>query len=245
MHLKALDRGRLPQLKLYDPDWDTKGNEQTCVPPEQLDSRLGHRSGPGHKVSERLTPELLRVVELARCLPGEERYQRLMNLARRVSGLPEKPDQRTLRLMLDAWNTSSGHPATGRWKARLWSDFRRYLKGVRVPLGTTIRDAVRMARVRKAPAWTARYAYKPELVLMVKLCAKLSEISTGGVFPLSVRTAAEAVVTSRTDAARMLDQLRGDGVLEMVEKGKQGSRSRVASTWRYRGRPSQTEAGEE
>jgi len=63
----------------------------------------------------------------------------------------------------------------------------------------------------------------------------LEQHAGGKPWPLGVRAAAEAVGTSKSDAARKLLALVRAGVLVRVRKGARGAASKVASEWRFVG----------
>lgn len=250
-------RDGYPRLRLFDPERITKGVSSLCDPEQTADHKEG---GADHKdlrgvppppvavafpgvaaprlrqeVSEAgLPPELHRVAELSRCRSRRDRSRGLLELARRVKGLPVMPDQGTLRMILAAWCGASGGIEIS---PKMWSEFRRLIRVAKHPIGVTLADAVRAAKASAAPEWVSRYADKPELVLLVKICRQLAGEYPNGVFPLSVRTAAAVADTSFRDARQMLERLRADGVLGLVEKGEIGPRSKMGSTWRYVGLP--------
>jgi hypothetical protein len=173
-------------------------------------------------------------IERSKVRPGDDRYRQLFDLARRLRALPTfKPSGPLLQWIAREWNSRGCHRADGRWLDQLPGQLALALRRVKQPKGAGFAGLVAQAKRLSPPACAARYADKPEQVLLVKLCLVLDRHAGGEPWPLSVRLAQQAVGTSRGDAHRMLQELERDGVIILASKGRQGPASRQASTWRF------------
>lgn len=192
----------------------------------------------GKQECARRLPEAIETaIERAKVKPGEDRYKKLLELARRIKGLRgvNCGDRSLMKRIVLAWNAKSCHAATGRYLAELPKAFLRRLQGVTTPTGTHFAQFVDAASRLPTPRCAVFYEDKPALVLLVKLCSSLDDNASGNGFPLSVRQARDAVGGSRSDVHRMLQRLETDQVIRVVEKGVRGTTQGKATTWEYVG----------
>jgi hypothetical protein len=187
-----------------------------------------------------LPPKLKRMALQCRCDRSEDMNKKIMELARRLKALPKLPDTPALKAMLWFWNDANRFKVSPKRIGELVQRIRRLCRDVvNRPIGEVMTGLAFSARTAvlegRIPQCAEPYRDKPETVLLVVLSKVLADHAGGHAFPLSVRTAAEATGTSKGDAERALNRLRADGVLERVVRGMVGPKSKIASTFRYRG----------
>lgn len=228
-----------PNIRLFVPEDDgqehgTQQADGTQIGPG-TQTTLGHKQIT-HANHDFFSRQVVLAIQKARVLSGDKRSRKMFELACRLKGIPGfDPTPANLKRVLRTWNNASVPPATGRWKKQLWKQFNEAWRRVEYPFGQNFRDLVEKSRVKRLPAWAAHYRGKRKLAKLpqlIKLCVVLEKNLEGKPWALSLRMVMEALDVGKGTAERMMQKLREDGVIILVEAGKRGSHSQVASTWR-------------
>jgi hypothetical protein len=175
--------------------------------------------------------------------PGQ-RHRKLFDLARRLKGmahLTDAPVGNLAGIVRGWWNRALPIITTKDWEST-WKDFRDAWKEVKHPIGQDpIHEMIRAAASADEPAESSSYC-RAEVKRLVRVCRDMQtvcEIRGSDRFFLACRTAAIECGFSGPNgyriAARWLKRLVADGVLELVQAGIGGTKSRLASEYRFKG----------
>jgi len=116
-----------------------------------------------------------------------------------------------------------------------WAEFIRAWKNAKLPLGVKMSEILSRAEAAPLPVEALNYESEEVRRLLV-LCRELQRMHGAKPFFLACRKAGEALELDHVSASRWLNVLVADGILEVVEKGRQAKSARRATRFRYLGK---------
>ena len=160
-----------------------------------------------------------------------QRNDRLFSLARHVKAMRPAPTPDELRCIVRAWHVQAT-PAIGTLGFTVsLAEFMSAFDRVKQPHGATMGAIIGSIDNIPLPGGIDRLGYEAAGNLLVRICAALQAHEGAGVFFLGARQAGELVGVPFTDANRMMQTLRLDGVIELVTKGAGKKASRYRFVW--------------
>ncbi len=169
------------------------------------------------------------------CLPAAagHRHSCIFRLARKLKAFGELKDQptKTLKPIVRQWyDLALPHITTKEWEDTWW-DFEETWQSIKFAEGEGIMtDILERAKAAELPEAAQQYE-SPKVRLLVCFCRELQHHAGEEPFFLSTRAVGSSFGITPRHAARWLNGLVRDGILELVEKGS--NTSRLASQFRY------------
>lgn len=164
--------------------------------------------------------------------PGE-RHRAIFEFARHLKSIPSlaTADAETLRPYVEWWHEVALPTITTKAFEETWFDFRNAWASVKYPVGEEpIAMMYAKAMSKPAPKCAEKYS-QPQLQSLIALCRELQDDAGPESFFLAGRTAADQIGVDHRTAARWLQMLRMDGILQLDEQGTRHQ----ASEYRYLG----------
>jgi hypothetical protein len=191
-----------------------------CHPPQTSSPRLPH-------------PDVQRA--LAATIPKApgQRHRAVFEFARHLKSIPAlaNAEAETLRPYVEWWHEVALPVITTKPFEETWFDFRTSWKSVNFPAGEEPVAVMYSKAISKPlPKCAERYS-QPQLQALVALCRELQGDAGAEPFFLAGRVAADQIGVDHRTAARWLQMLRMDDILQLVEQGTRHQ----ASEYRYLG----------
>ena len=155
-----------------------------------------------------------------------QRHDLLFKFARWLKGHPALVDApaAALKPYLRQWHQAALPKIRTKAFEDSWFDFAEGWSKVRHPMGSGPMGEILKRAVAAEPPAVAMQYEQPALRLLVSLCRELQREAGRRPFYLSVRTAAEQIGVSPSQAATWLNGLVIDGILKLVRKGDRRKR---------------------
>jgi hypothetical protein len=159
--------------------------------------------------------------------PGQ-RHNAILDLVRRLRGLPEfaQSEAAALEPVFHQWHTAALAAIRTKPFETSWGEFTEAWEAVKFPLSTRVPDRALVDAIRADCHPVAKRYKVPHLRLLVNVCAQLQHYQGHRPFFLSTRDAARLLGVDgkqpQVTAHRWLKQLQRDGVLTLVDRGTPG-----------------------
>jgi hypothetical protein len=149
-----------------------------------------------------------------------QRNDQLFALARHLKGLVPNASAQELRGILQQWHRLALPNIRTKGFAISWLEFQSLWKRVERPAGRPLwSEVVTLASMVTVPAWASRHPERFQRLIV--LCSAANQAYGGAAWPLSCRWLAKYLGVGHDTAARMLQRLVIDQVLEIAAKHPQ------------------------
>lgn len=182
---------------------------------------------------EKLSPEILAVIQATLPAGPGQRNKRLFELARRLQAIPQLHDAPTARLaeIIRAWHRMALPKIQTKSFDETRLDFHRAWGNVILPAGTGGLGAILEAADGEGIPPEAEHYDKLDVCRLAGFCRKLQRLAGTGTFFLSCRTVGKLFGVRPTTANGWLRLLELDGLLVVAKRGS--PQSMRATRFRY------------